>query len=139
MKDKILIVDDNEINRAVLMEILRDDYQVLEAENGKEALSIMEEQMDELAAVLLDLVMPVMDGFGVLEAMNEKEWIKKLPVLVITSTDTADTEERCYKSGVSDFITKPFSHVLVKLRVNNIVELFQYRLELEARGDDFLF
>lgn len=139
MKDKVLIVDDNEINRAVLAGMLRDEYQILEAENGKAALPLMEENIDELAIVLLDLMMPELDGFGVLEVMNQNDWMKKLPVLVITGEDDAGTEERCFEEGVSDFITKPFSHVLVKLRVSNIVKLFQYRLELEemkSKADD---
>lgn len=138
MKGKVLIVDDMEINRTVLAEILRNEYDLLEAENGKEAISIIEEQHDELSIVLLDLVMPELDGFGVLQVMNEKQWIEKLPVLVITGEDAEDVEDKCFGYGVSDFIRKPFSNLLVNMRVRNITKLFQYKNELEIRVPEWM-
>lgn len=138
MKGKVLIVDDMEINRTVLAEILRNEYELIEAENGKEALSIMEEQHDELSVVLLDLVMPELDGFGVLQAMNEKQWIEKLPVLVITGEHAEEIEDKCFEYGVSDFIRKPFSNLLVNMRVRNTTKLFQYKNELEIREPEWM-
>ncbi len=134
--EKVLIVDDMEMNRAILMGILRNDYQLIEAENGREALSIIEEQKDELSIVLLDLMMPEVDGFGVLKVMKEQKWIEKLPVLVITGEDAVGTEEQCFAYGVSDFIRKPFNNMLVKMRVRNIAKLFQYKNELEHITDE---
>lgn len=138
MKGKVLVVDDMEVNRAILLQILRDEYELVEAENGKEALAIMEEQRDSLSIVLLDLVMPQMDGFAVLKEMNERGWIEELPVLVITGEDSEGVEEQCFESGVSDFIRKPFNHILVRMRVCNIVKLYQYKNELADLEEDLV-
>jgi len=136
MKDKILIVDDIALNRQILRETLHDDYRILEAENGKAALSIMEKKRGELSVVLLDLMMPGIDGFGVLQVMKEKRWIDKLPVLIITGETSIEKEEKCFDYGVSDFIRKPFNVALVKKRVQNIVKLFQYQSELEHKVEE---
>jgi len=84
MRNIVLVVDDMEINRELLAEILKDEYDVIMAENGKQALEYMEDRNQEIAVVLLDLIMPEMDGFEVLKAMKEKMWIDKIPVLVIS-------------------------------------------------------
>ncbi len=84
MRNKILIVDDSELNRETLAEILEDDFSVMEAENGIEALALLDKHQKELGAVLLDLVMPDMDGFAVLEAMKEKGYMGKIPVLILS-------------------------------------------------------
>lgn len=131
MRDKILVADDVEINREILAEILNGEYAILEADNGKQALDIIESQFDEIAAILLDLLMPQVDGFAVLDVMKEKGWIKKIPVLIISGEDSVEVEKQCFEYGVSDFIHKPFDNILVKRRVKNIVSLFQYQNELE--------
>lgn len=133
MKDKILIVDDAELNRDILAEILEEEYTIIQAADGRTALSIMEKQFEELAAVLLDLMMPEVDGFQVLQIMQEKKWIEKLPVLIISGETAIKAEKKCFEYGVSDFIKKPFDNFLVKRRVSNVVNLFQYQNELEKK------
>lgn len=93
MRYKILIVDDAYINRELLKEILRDDYDVLEAENGKEALEVIEKEKGNINAVLLDLIMPVMDGFEVLEHMQSKKILDKIPVIVISGETSMQIEK----------------------------------------------
>lgn len=133
MRDKILIVDDVDINREILSEILHEDYQILIAENGKDALKIIEEQHDELSLVLLDLVMPVMDGFSVLEELQKKPWNKQIAIMIISGDNAVKTEARCFELGVADFIHRPFNNRLVKRRVHNVVALYQYQEELEQK------
>lgn len=133
MGKKVLIVDDMEINREMLREILEDSYEVEEAENGRRALELIEDHHNELAVVLLDLIMPEMDGFAVLKVMKSQGWIDKIPVLVISGEGSLDAERRCFEYGVSDFVRKPFDDVLVKRRVQNIANLFQYQNQLEEK------
>jgi len=133
MKDKILIVDDAELNRDILTGILEEEYTVIEAADGKTALSILEQQHDELVVVLLDLMMPEVDGYQVLEVMRKKQWMEKLPVLIISGETALNAEKKCFEYGVSDFIKKPFDNFLVKKRVSNIISLFQYQNELEKK------
>jgi len=131
--NKILIVDDVEINREMLCEILKDEYEVIQAENGCQALEILEKDSSEYALVLLDLIMPRMDGFGVLAEMDKRKWLSKIPVLIISGEIGVETEERCFECGVSDFIRKPYNNEIVRKRVQNIVELFQYKNRLEEK------
>ena len=81
-KPRILIVDDLELNRAILCELFCKEYEVLEAENGQEAIDVLEEQSDSIQVVLLDIVMPILDGFGVLDKMSQKGWIGRIPVIM---------------------------------------------------------
>lgn len=131
MKNKVLIVDDAELNREILKEILKDEYDVVEAEGGQQAIEVLEEQHDEFCVVLLDLIMPEVDGFAVLEVMKENRWIERTPVLIISVESAVETETMCFDYGISDFIRKPFDHTLVRKRVDNVVKLFQYQNELE--------
>lgn len=133
---KILIADDVEMNRDLLREILEDDYQVETVEDGEKAISVLSERIDEFAVLLLDLVMPNMDGIGVLKAMNEKGWIDKLPVLIISGEQSVQSEKDCFNWGVSDFIRKPFDDTLVKKRVGNVAELSLYRRSLEQKVEE---
>ncbi len=133
MRNRILVVDDMEINRDILQEMLEEQYDVLQAENGRQAIDILEKHNDEIAAVLLDLIMPEMDGFAVLDIMKEKNWLKKIPVLVISGETSSEAESRCFEYGVSDFIKKPFADYIVKRRVQNILDLFSYQNQLEER------
>lgn len=131
MREKVLIVDDMEINRDILESILEDDYSVLQAENGEKAVEILANYREEIKIVLLDLVMPEMDGFGVLGKMREMSLIGKVPVLVITGEDSTEIEGKCFDCGVSDFARKPFDNVVIKKRVKNTIELFLHKNGLE--------
>lgn len=130
---KILVVDDAELNRELLHEILKDEYAVEMAEDGAQALKKLQESGDEVGALLLDLHMPGMDGFAVIAQMKEKRWLKKIPVLVISSENTAAVENRCLELGVSDFIHRPFESSVVRNRVRNTMELFASRNQLEQK------
>ncbi len=133
MRNKVLVVDDVELNRDLLEEILEDDYAVIQAEDGREALELLGSQTQEISVVLLDLMMPDLDGFAVLEKMRERELMGQIPVLVISSEKSAVAEEKCFDYGVSDFIRKPFEASVIKRRVKNIVDLFQYKEHLEEK------
>lgn len=129
-KQDILIVDDSEMNRAILAEMLGRDYIIHEAENGEEALQILRQYGTAISLVLLDIPMPVMDGFGVLQHMAEEYWIKDIPVIMISSDDSAETVKKAYEMGVSDYISRPFDAQVVYRRVYNTIKLYarQHRL-----------
>lgn len=133
MENRILVVDDMEINRDILEEILKTEYLVMKADNGKEAMEALHKYDDDICAVLLDLVMPEMDGFTVLLEMQEEGFLDYIPVLVISGETSLDTEKKCFDYGVADFIQKPFERSIVKRRVNNVVNLFAYQNQLENR------
>ena len=128
---RILVVDDMATNRELLREILEDDYSIETAENGENALIRLEEYREELAAVLLDLQMPELDGFAVIDAMKKNGLLKKIPVLIISSEHAVQVESQCLELGVSDFIHKPFDGSIVRNRVKNTLELFAYKNRLE--------
>ncbi len=135
-KYNILIADDSEMNRSILADILENEYEILEAENGVQALEIIETCQQSLSLVLLDIVMPELDGYGVLEAMNQKGYISDIPVIMISSESSASCVERTYELGVADFIGRPFDALIVRRRVDNTILLYakQKRLiELAAR------
>lgn len=133
MQNTVLVVDDMEINREILTEILGEEYRVETAENGRMALEMIEKMQGILAVVLLDLMMPEVDGFAVLEVMQEKGWIEKIPVLIISGETSVKAERKCFDYHISDFIRKPFDNALVKKRVRNVVNLFQYQRNLEDK------
>ena len=133
MRSKVLIVDDMELNREMLTAILEDEYPVLEADGGRKAIEMIQEYKDDIAVVLLDLIMPEVDGFAVLEVMKNQSWLKFIPVLVITAESRAEVESKCFEMGVADFIKKPFDNAIVRNRVKNIVDLFGYRNQLEEK------
>ncbi len=133
MRNKILIVDDVEINRDLLTEILKDEYEIVLAANGRQALDTLEKEHDEISVMLLDLIMPEMDGFEVLEVVKKKPWGNQIGIMIISGDDAVQTEARCFELGVSDFIHRPFNEKLVRKRVHNIVSLFQYQEELEQK------
>ncbi len=130
MKKTILIVDDMEINRAILNEGFKDDYNILEADNGLQALDIINSN-ENISAVLLDLVMPQMDGMTVLRKMNESGKMVHIPVFIITANDNEDLLMEAYNLGAVDVITKPFLINFLKCRVSNIIELYEHRNDLE--------
>lgn len=128
---KILIVDDVRLNREILKDILQEEYEVELLENGEQAIARIEERSDDISAILLDLYMPVKDGFSVIGEMKKRGLMGKIPVMVITSERSIAIEKQCFNLGVSDFIHKPFEPLLVKMRVRNIVKLFVYKNSLE--------
>lgn len=128
---KILIVDDAEVNRGILCEIFRHQYGVIEAENGQEALDVLEQEKDNIIMILLDLVMPKLNGFEFLEIINKNGMIKRIPVILITGDYTIEAEKNGYNLGVSDVIIKPFNSEIVMNRVNNVIELYQHKNKLE--------
>jgi len=131
MKDKILLVDDVDINRLILAEILGEEYEIIEASNGKEALNILA-TLDALPhAILLDIMMPEMDGFETITHLKQEVRTQNIPVLFITATDAAETESKGLNYGAADYISKPFNPDVVKARVRNHVQLFHYAERLE--------
>lgn len=123
-KETILIVDDSALNRMVLAEILgKENYTFLEAENGRQAVELLDCH-PEVDLLLLDITMPEMDGFGVLEAMNRYRWIEETPVIMISSEDAYPFIERAYDLGASDYITRPFDARVVCHRVSNTLMLY---------------
>lgn len=123
-KPDILIVEDNDMNRLLLSRILESAYTVHTAENGRQALEEIERLGARLSIVLLDIIMPVMNGFDVLEAMNAGNIMDDIPVIMISSNDDAETVRKAFSLGVSDFIGKPYNAGVVKQRVNNTIKLF---------------
>lgn len=119
-KQKVLIVDDSSLNRSILIDMLGDDYQIFEAENGKEAMKIIWNHGKDLALILLDLVMPEMNGFEVLEEMNRTRWmIDTIPVIVISTEKDNRSLNRAFDLGAADFIDRPFNIFSVQRRVRN--------------------
>ena len=124
-KDKVLIVDDVELNRDILSAALEDQYDILTAENGKEAMDIVLRNPDDISIILLDLMMPVMDGYDVLVKLNETNLSERIPVIMITGEDNVETITRCFDLGADDFVAKPFNNKLVKVRVRNAIGLYK--------------
>ena len=131
-KPRILIVDDSEFNRAILKEILQETYEIIEADDGKEALLKINEYGMEISLVLLDIIMPEKDGFEVLKYMEEESLISDIPVIMISSEDSANYIRRAYEMGVSDYINRPFDANIVYQRVSNIVKLYAKQRRLMA-------
>lgn len=126
-KTKILIVDDKGINRYMMGEIFRDEYEIVEAAGGQEAIDLIALEHDELAIVLLDIVMPGIDGFGVLEDMKRKQLLDRLPVVIVTDDSSEATSVKAFEYKVADMVIKPFEPRIIKRRVENIIELYAYR------------
>ena len=123
-RQKILIIDDSEFNRAILAEVLGGEFDILEAENGKEGLEVLEQYERDISLVLLDIIMPVMDGFEVLGEMVNRNWIDDIPVIMISSEDSENIICRAYEMGVSDYINRPFDTQVVYRRVYNTIKLY---------------
>lgn len=129
-KKTILIVDDMEINREILAEIFKSDYEIVEACDGVEAVEILNRE-DDIVAVLLDIIMPKLDGLGVLREMNRTKKISYIPAFLITAEADTNMLSEGYELGAIDVITKPFMSHFLKCRVNNVVELYEHRNHLE--------
>lgn len=131
-RQQILIVDDEEINRTILSLMFDDDFDIVEAPNGVEAIEAIEKNND-IALILLDVIMPVMDGFGVLDYMKDKDLLDEIPVILITSMTPQESEEKAYEYGIADVMHKPFDSAIIKRRASNIIELYQNKQNLERR------
>ena len=135
----ILIVDDSEMNRCILSEMLGTDYDILEATNGEEAIKLLRQHETGISLVLLDLVMPVMDGFGVLSYMNERNWIEDIPVIMISGEDSVSYVRRAFDLGVADYIKKPFDAQIVYRRVYNTITLYAKQRRLLVLVTDQIY
>ena len=131
-KPKILIVDNSEFNRAILKEILEETYEIIEADGGNEALHKIDEYGMKISLVLLDIIMPEKDGFDVLKYMEEERLISDIPVIIISSEDSANYIRRAYEMGVSDYINRPFDANIFYQRVSNTVKLYAKQRRLMA-------
>ena len=131
-KPRILIVDASEFNRAILKEILEETYEIIEADGGNEALHKIDEYGMKISLVLLDIIMPEKDGFEVVEYMEEERLISDIPVIIISSEDSANYIRRAYEMGVSDYINRPFDANIVYQRVSNTVKLYAKQRRLMA-------
>ncbi len=131
-RDTVLIFEDNEIDRGILAELFRADYKILEAANGREGLELLHQHFASVAVVLLDNMMPVMDGFTVLEHLKEKKILLKIPFVMITGESSPELEKKGYEYGIVSYITKPFQSDVVRQVVHNAVGWFQYKMQLEA-------
>lgn len=135
-KSQILLVDDSAMNRMILKEILGGDYSILEAENGQECLEKMQAEAGNIALVLLDINMPVMDGFEVLKAMNANHTIEDIPVIMISSDDSDDAIRRSYELGASEYVNRPFDARIVYRRVTNTIKLYAKQRRLVQMVSD---
>ena len=123
-KQKILIVDDSEMNRSILADMLGEEYEIIEAVDGTEAVARLNIDSTDISLMLLDIVMPNMDGFEVLEVMNKRDWIQDIPVIMISAENSYSYVERAYELGVTDFINRPFDGMVVHRRVINTIMLY---------------
>lgn len=138
--EKILVVDDAEVNRVILSEIFKEQYEVLEAPDGQVACDIIDEKKEDISIIFLDLSMPVKSGLEVLAHMRHTELIDKIPVIMITGESTIDSDTKAYEYGAADIIYKPFAPNVVMRRAKNLIELYQSKRdiekELEKRTDE---
>lgn len=133
---RILVVDDVALNREMLRNMLKDEYVIEIAEDGKQALLKLQEYWEETGAVLLDLQMPEMNGFTVIAEMKKKGWLQKIPVLIISSEHATEIKNQCLELGVADFIHKPFESSIVKNRIRNTIELFAGKNRLGQKVEE---
>ena len=126
---KILIVDDSQMNREILADML-EEYEILEAENGKEAIAMLNERANDISLILLDMIMPEMDGLEVLEIMSKNSWIDDIPVIMISSEDSPVLTHTAYELGVTEFIRRPFDSLVVQKRCHNIIALYSKQKKL---------
>lgn len=130
-RDTILIFEDNPIDRAILVELFQSDYKILEAANGKEGIALLNSNFASIALVLLDNLMPVMDGFAVLEHLKGRNVLNKIPFVMITGEYSPELEKRGYEYGIVSYLKKPYQSDVVKQVVYNAASWFQYKMQLE--------
>ena len=127
MRDKIMILDVNDVNRSTLNNILCAQYTIIETKNASDSFVRLKESENEIAAVLIDMLTSEDDGFVLLKSMKENSWNTKIPVLVVCDSAAIKLEKELFKYGVSECINQPFDDALIRLKVSNIVKLFQYQ------------
>ena len=133
----ILVVEDNELNREMLCAMLEDRYNVLQAENGKEGLEVLQENYRDISIIVLDVQMPVMNGYEFLHAVKDDDLLKEIPVIVATGSSDIEEEERCLELGATDFVIKPYKKNIVLKRISNIIRLRESASTLkEVEFDD---
>ena len=132
----LLVVEDNELNREMLAGILEDDYEILQAENGQVGLDMLKEYRTRISLILLDIQMPVLDGFGFLEAVSEDPYLAQIPVIVTTANQSGSEEVRCLQMGASDFVTKPYVPLIIRSRVQSLIRLKESGSTLAAIETD---
>ena len=137
-RQKILIVDDSELNREMLKAILGEEYDYAEAEDGAQAILMLQQDMN-IDLLLLDINMPKIDGFGVLERLNQFRWIEELPVIMISATEDRAVIERCYSLGITDYIRRPFDSFIVQRRVKNTLTLYANQKRLMGMVSDQIY
>lgn len=130
-RDTIIIFEDNAIDRSILVELFRSEYKILEAENGKVGIELLKNNLASVAIVLLDNVMPVMDGFAVLEYLKERNIVNKIPFIMITGDSSPQLEKRGYEYGIVSYVKKPYQPEVVRQVVENAIGWFQYKMQLE--------
>ena len=139
IKQQVLIVDDSIVNRELLSEMLGNDFRILEAANGAECIEKLKEYGTGISIVLLDMIMPVMDGYGVLDYMNRKHWIDDIPVIMISGEDSESYVRKAYEMGVSDYISRPFDVKVVYQRVVNTIKLYAKQRRLIRMVTDQIY
>lgn len=133
MKKNILIVDDAELNREILAEIFGDRYTILQAGDGEEAISIINDKRDEISLILLDLMMPKKNGLEVLADMRQDDLLERIPVIMITGEATAESDLKAYEYGAADIVYKPFVPDVILRRAANLIELYEHRVDIEKK------
>lgn len=128
-KNRILVADDNKLNQDLLSAILGNDYDYLYANNGIEVISALEKN-EAIDIILLDINMPQMDGFEVLQALNEKQYIKEIPVVVISTENDVAFVRRAYELGATDYISRPFNAIVIQHRVKNTLMIYSNQKKL---------
>ena len=137
-KRKVLVVEDNELNRELLVSFLEEKFDVFSAENGEEGLKLLSEHYRELSVVLLDICMPVCDGFEFLRRRNTDKFLSNIPVIVMTGSHSKDAELQCLDLGAVDFIPKPYNFKIVMGRINSVIKLRESVMALTAVEHDEL-
>ena len=138
MKDTILVVDDKEVNRYMICEIFKKNYKFLEAEDGLEAVELLKTNSDSIAIVLLDIIMPNLDGFGVLDFMKNNKNLDDIPVVMITSDSSIETEKKLEAYDVAEVVRKPFIPAIINRRVNNIIALYDSKRKSDEKKQQII-
>ncbi len=134
--DMIAVIDDEEVNRFIIGNFFKEQFKIMEAEDGQKGIALIEENYQSIAVILLDLIMPVIDGFGVLEYLKSKPELSNIPVILITGDNSVETEEKSFAYGVYDFISKPFEPRIVMRRVKNAIDHYYHTTSLEEAVEE---
>ena len=138
VREKILIADDSKMNQQILTDTLGDRYEYLYADDGIEALEVLHSHVD-VGLVLLDINMPRLDGFGVLEVMKQRSWIKEVPVIIISAENGSNFIKKAYDLGATDYISRPFNLTVVRRRVSNTLMLYDRQRHLVQLAEEQVY